>query len=104
MNAILRSSSGQALLEFAICFPLMLAAAAGTLLLFRTEWNRARCAHEAFLSAHQALRSEAGSVQSARNFLKGTQIEKTDLGVIARAVCGSAMEEVQLPDLEHAQW
>lgn len=101
---MLRSNSGQALLEFAICLPLMIAAAAGTFLLFKTEWNRARCAHEAFLSAHQALRSEASFTQSARRFLKGTQIEKTDLGIVARASCGSAIEEVQLPDLEHAQW
>lgn len=101
---ILRSNSGQALLEFAICFPLMIAAATGTLLLFKTEWNRARCAHVAFLSAHQALRAEAGVIQKARNILSGTQVEKTDSGVVTRALCGSATEEVRLPDLEHAQW
>lgn len=97
-------NSGQVLLEFAICCPVALAAVVATVLLFRTEWNRTQCAHQAFLAAHRALRSKDGVAQTVRSILSQTEIEKTETGVTARAICGRAIETVRLPDLEHARW
>jgi hypothetical protein len=100
----MRRDSGQALLEFAIGAPVAIAAVSASILLFKTEWNRTQCARRAFLAAHQALRSEDSIIQNTHEFLSPVEIEKTEAGVTARATCGKAVETVQLPDLEHAQW
>ncbi len=104
IRAIKINHQGQALIEFAISFPAILAAAAVSILLFRTEWNRTRCARQAFLAAHQALRTEDSPTLQASSLMNRTQVEKTDTGVLARTYCGQTIEEVRLPDLEHAQW
>ncbi|MFL5814416.1 MAG: TadE/TadG family type IV pilus assembly protein [Bdellovibrionia bacterium] len=100
----MKRDSGQALLEFAICAPVAIVAVGATVLLLRTEWNRTQCAHRAFLAAHRALRPQESTIQEVRSLLNRVQIEKNETGVTARAVCGEAVETVQLPDLEHAQW
>jgi uncharacterized protein (UPF0333 family) len=101
---IMKRDSGQALLEFAICVPIAVVAVGATVLLLRTEWNRTQCAHRAFLAAHRALRTQESPLQEARSLLSRVQIEKSEVGITAQAICGSAVEKVQLPDLEHAQW
>jgi Flp pilus assembly protein TadG len=99
-----RNESGQALLEFALCFPLILAASGASVALFRSQWNQVRCSREAFLAAHRALRTENSAWSTAQALLRQTAIERTETGVLARARCGNVIEVVRLPDLERAQW
>jgi hypothetical protein len=98
--------SGQALLEFSICLPALLAAVVASLLLFGTEWNRVQCAERAFLAAHRALRATDGGkkLDGILDRLRDVKVEMTDQGAVAHAVCGKAQETIALPDLEHAQW
>lgn len=64
--------------------------------LFRAEWNRVRCAHLAFETAHRARLSLAPSDR-----LRGdVRIEDFGSSVRATAQCGEAVETVELPRLE----
>lgn len=50
-----RNSRGQAVLELAITFPLVILTLAAVTAALRTEWNRFRCAHEVFEATRARL-------------------------------------------------
>jgi hypothetical protein len=99
-----RKDSGQALLELLACLPVFLAATAVSIYLFKTEWNRIRCARQAFRVGHQSLRSDGKFLPVIPTSYSLTTVEKTETGIQARSQCGRHVEVVKLPDLENAKW
>jgi hypothetical protein len=90
---------GQALVEFAVVTPVLLALACGAVVLSRSEWNRMRCTQVAFKAAHLA---RIGTPQLMLS--ENVQVETIPGGFRGRARCGSAEEVVELPTLEDGQW
>lgn len=105
---------GQALLEFLLELPLLLAIFAGASALFRAGFQRTQCAYLTFEAAHRELTFEAASPAAFGRTTwitgilarppKEVHLIPTADGVEAIGRCGKAVERVRLPYLERAKW
>jgi hypothetical protein len=96
---------GQALIELLGSAALLILALTGGGSLFKTEWNRLKCAYLTFEIGHQKLAQESNDAESGRsvrgdyeNGLVNVQIQGD--GILASAQCGQSHEAVKLLNLE----
>jgi hypothetical protein len=82
-------ASGQALTEGVLSILLLAACLAAAAGVFRSEWNRLRCAFQVFEATRARLNLNSGSDERR---------------VRGSGRCGQASETVELIRLEHARW
>ena len=91
--------SGQTLVEFALCLPIVTGAVLGAYLVLKQEWKRANCSHLLFERAHAELISSGQRHNSVRQ-ASWYRSSETEQSLHAVGTCGGQAEHVILNKLK----
>jgi hypothetical protein len=92
-----RFDRGQALVESMMVFFIYFLLFAGGVKIFWAQWQRLRCMIHLFEVTQKKLVGQPV-------FSLTVRFEETQTSVKGRAVCGKALETVELPKLEAGRW
>src|SRR5689334_4354782 len=95
----LRRSSGQALLEFIFLSILVCVTFLSVGALLRDEWKKCQCAYVVFERTHAYLTGRQNILSAP-----GVKVLELEDRVEGIGRCGRALERVELPILEYAEW